>query len=221
MDSILSKIRLDIPSSTYAKDPQTSDLGKRILITSIEMISDIGFEDFTFKKLGEAIGSNESSIYRYFKNKHQLLVYLSCWYWSWLDYRLVFETNNLEDSLQKLEIAVDILICKNPISHDIINTTKLKRIMVQEKGKSFLTAEVDDENKKGYFKSYKNIILRIAGIITEAQDEYLYPKNLANLIVESSLDQCFLVEHFCSITDIQKEENIKNFLNQLIRKTLN
>ena len=61
--------------------------------------TEIGFENFTFKKLGEQIGSNESSIYRYFESKHKLMLYLSSWYWAWIEYRLVFATNNINNPL--------------------------------------------------------------------------------------------------------------------------
>ncbi|MDH5608082.1 MAG: TetR/AcrR family transcriptional regulator, partial [Cyclobacteriaceae bacterium] len=40
------------------------------------MIAQIGFERFNFKKLSTTINSTEASVYRYFKNKHQLLDYL-------------------------------------------------------------------------------------------------------------------------------------------------
>ena len=50
----------------YFKDPESSDLGKRIVEHGIEMIHELGYESFTFKKLGDRIHSNESSIYRYF-----------------------------------------------------------------------------------------------------------------------------------------------------------
>ena len=60
------QIHITINPELYTKDPESSDLGKRIIASSIEMINELGFESFTFKKLGTAINSNESSIYRYF-----------------------------------------------------------------------------------------------------------------------------------------------------------
>jgi AcrR family transcriptional regulator len=89
MQQILSNIKITINEKLYVKDPETSELGRNILKNSIELIDKIGFEAFTFKKLGEQIQSNESSIYRYFENKHKLLMYLSSWYWSWMEYRLL------------------------------------------------------------------------------------------------------------------------------------
>ncbi|WP_439108569.1 TetR/AcrR family transcriptional regulator [Flavobacterium paronense] len=103
MDNLLLSLKIKINNKTYVKDPETSTLGKKIIKESILLMDEIGFENFTFKKLGERIGSNESSIYRYFESKHKLLVYLSSWYWGWMEYRLVFETNNIENPLEKLK----------------------------------------------------------------------------------------------------------------------
>ena len=103
METILSNLKIQVNNKIYLKDPETSILGKKIIDKSIILINEIGFEEFTFKKLGDLIGSNESSIYRYFESKHKLLVYLSSWYWSWMEYRLVFATNNITDPLEKLK----------------------------------------------------------------------------------------------------------------------
>ena len=73
MINLLSNLKIAVPEKIYVKDPESSILGKRIIEHSIILINDIGFDSFTFKKLGEKIGSNESSIYRYFESKHKLL----------------------------------------------------------------------------------------------------------------------------------------------------
>ena len=69
-------VLLDLDEHLYSKNPESTALGKKIVEQSIVMIDSLGFEAFTFKKLGDNIGSNESSIYRYFKSKHALLLYL-------------------------------------------------------------------------------------------------------------------------------------------------
>ena len=109
MQSVFSQIKIKVNEKVFVKDPETSTLGKKIIENSILLIDEIGFEDFTFKKLGERIGSNESSLYRYFESKHKLLVYLSSWYWGWMEYRLVFSTNNISNPLEKLKIAISII----------------------------------------------------------------------------------------------------------------
>ena len=64
MNNILSKVVFDVKESTFLKDPQTSELGNRILATGIDLINEIGFDAFTFRKLAQAINSVEASIYR-------------------------------------------------------------------------------------------------------------------------------------------------------------
>ena len=108
MDLILSNITITVNDKLYVKNPETSALGKKIIENSILLIDEIGFENFTFKKLGEIIGSNESSIYRYFESKHKLLLYLSSWYWGWMEYKLVFASSNISDKNEKLNRAIQI-----------------------------------------------------------------------------------------------------------------
>ena len=109
MPNLLSNVKITINEKLYVKDPETSELGRNILKNSILLIDEIGFEAFTFKKLGEKIQSNESSIYRYFENKHKLLVYLSSWYWSWIEYNLVFFFFFITNPEEKLIIGLKII----------------------------------------------------------------------------------------------------------------
>jgi AcrR family transcriptional regulator len=84
----------------YLKNPQDTKLGKKIIQYSIILIDEIGFEAFTFKKLAERISSTEASVYRYFENKHRLLVYLLFCYWEWIKFSIDYNTMNIEDPKQ-------------------------------------------------------------------------------------------------------------------------
>lgn len=221
MNNLLSSFRITIAESIYLKDPETSNLGKKIIEESIIMIDHLGFETFTFKKLGEKIGSNESSIYRYFENKHKLLLYLCSWYWSWLEYHLVLSCYSLKDPWEKLEKAIHII--SREVTEDsaftYINEPALSRIIINENAKSFLTKDVDIENKEGGFASYKRLTNRIHQIIKEAAPDYPYAKSLASTLIETSLHQYFLRDHFTSLTD-EKVNSPECFLLDLIYKTL-
>ena len=222
MKNLLSNFKISIEESIYNKDPESSELGKRIITQSIELIDEIGYEAFTFKKLGMRIGSNESSIYRYFENKHKLLSYLTCWYWSWIEYQVVIETYSLEYALDKLKKAIEIISKKvvEDSNYSHINEKKLHRIIINENSKSFLTKEVDKENKQGYFNVYKNLVLRIKDMIQEVDLSYKYPTSLASTLIESSLHQHFLNKHFKAITDYNQEESPVHFLTDLTLRTL-
>jgi len=221
MDSLLSNIKIAVPEKIYVKDPESSDLGKRIIGHSITLINDIGFDSFTFKKLGTLIGSNESSIYRYFESKHKLLLYLSSWYWAWIEYQLVFETHSLnpEDKLEKaIEIVTRAIKEDSNFSH--INEILLNKIMVNENSKSFLTKEVDQENKNGYFIIYKRIVHRLRDMIQDIQPSYKFATSLASTILEGSLHQHFLKDHFKTITDCNEGLSPTAFMKNLVHNTL-
>ncbi|MEO8234349.1 MAG: TetR/AcrR family transcriptional regulator [Flavobacterium sp.] len=218
MNSILSNIKIQINEKLYQKDPETSILGKKIIEHSIILIDEIGFDDFTFKKLGEKIGSNESSIYRYFENKHMLLLYLSSWYWSWIEYRMVLSTNNIENAFEKLKIAITIVTEKiiDDRTTEHINESILNKIIICEFTKTLLTKEIDEENKEGFFLVYKRVINRIVSIIDQVDSNYPFAKSLASTIVEGSLHQHFLRDHLKTITNCNQEITPTDFYLNLI-----
>lgn len=221
MDKLLSNFKIRVPETIYLKDPESSALGQNIISGSIELIDSMGFESFNFKKLGVHIGSNESSIYRYFESKHKLLVYLSSWYWSWIEYRVVMATFSLGDARGRLNGALEIIAeeVKEDSNFTYVNEVALNRIIVSESSKSFLTKSVDAENKAGNFESYKSLIQRLVIMIQEVCPDYPYAKSLSSTLVEASLHQHFLRDHFKSITDCNSNGPLA-FLADLVKKTL-
>lgn len=222
MKNLLSVLKISVPDKIFIKDPETSALGKRIVENSILLIDEIGFDNFNFKKLGVKISSNESSIYRYFENKHKLLLYLSSWYWAWLEYQLVIETFSISNTEEKLEKAIRIVTKTvaedSNFSH--INETILYRIIVNESSKSFLTKEVDNENKDGYFEIYKRLITRIEEMIIAVKPDFEFALSLASTVIEGGLHQHFLQEHFPSITNCKNGKTPTNFFIQLVKNNL-
>ncbi|MFM2010476.1 MAG: hypothetical protein RLZZ479_867 [Bacteroidota bacterium] len=222
MQNILSNIIISVNDKLYVKNPETSDLGKKIIEQSILLIDEIGFENFTFKKLGEKINSNESSIYRYFESKHKLMLYLSSWYWGWMEYKLVFATNNLANPMEKLIKAIAIVTEKVEDDSNTlhINESILNKIIIQEFTKTLLTKEVDEENKEGFFIVYKRIINRIIEFISEVNPNYTFAKSLASTVVEGALHQHFLKEHLKTITNCNETNTVTDFYIDLVAKTL-
>lgn len=222
MQNLFYNFKITVNEKLYVKDPETSDLGKRILQNSIFLIDEIGFEAFTFKKLGDKIQSNESSIYRYFPNKHKLLVYLSSWYWSWVEYNLVLATNNIENPIEKLSKAIKIVTQK--IEDDPktphIDESILNKIIVAEFTKTLLTKEVDEENKEGFFSVYKRVIYRLIEMIEAANPKYPYAKSLASTIIEGTLHQNYLKDHFKTITNLSDKNCVTEFYLDIIQKVL-
>jgi AcrR family transcriptional regulator len=212
-------IQIEVNSKLYSKKPDSSELGQNILSKSIELIDEIGFEAFTFKKLGVAINSPESSIYRYFKNKHMLLVYLTSWYWSWIEYEIVIATANVESPKERLLKSVGVLtkpIMKNNLI-PYINEILLSNIIISESIKSYHTKNVDEENKKGYFKTYKMVVQRVSNILLEVKPDFQFPHMLISTIIEGSHHQKYFAEHLPQLTDVNKENNaIEKFYTEMV-----
>jgi hypothetical protein len=223
MDRLLQGVQIRINEKLYLKDPESSELGKKIIEYSIQMIIDIGFESFTFKKLGAQIGSNESSIYRYFENKHKLLLYLTSWYWGWMEYQLVFATNSISNAKEKLLKSILIITreVKEDSSFSHINEVLLNKIVINEYSKSYTTKEVDTENKEGFYSIYKRLVGRLGEMISLVDQDYQYPTSLASTILENGLHQHFLKEHFPSLTNCNNKVTPTQFLTHLVFNTLN
>ncbi len=224
MRKLLANIQIKIDEKVYLKDPETSEIGKNILRHGVLLVDELGFEAFTFKKLAERIGSTEATIYRYFENKHMLLIYLISWYWNWQEYRLVFATSNISSPVQRLKIAIRILAgtITNDMDFAHIDEVVLQRIVVAESAKSFLTKEVDADNQEGYFGSYKRLCKRVAGIVREINPDYPYPASLVSTISESAHYQKFFAQHLPSLTDIneKQEGKLEDFLIDMAMKTI-
>lgn len=216
-------LQIKISNTFYVKDPESSDLGRHIISKSIEMINALGFEAFTFKKLGNAIGSNESSVYRYFSNKHMLLVYLLNWYWSWMDYKIVLQTSNLNKAKDKINKAVELLVddVKQDSDFSFINEILLNRIIITESSKIYHNKDVDNENEKGFYKTYKQVVQRVSDFIMEFNPKYKYPHMLVSTIIEGAHHQRYFAEHLPSLTDVEEgQNNIIRFYTNLVFNTL-
>jgi hypothetical protein len=179
----------------------------------------MGFEVFTFKKLAQAIQSPESSVYRYFENKHSLLIYLTSWYWTWTECRIVFATTNVDCAEQRLKKSIDILtqpvLVDNSISY--VNEVLLSEIIFSESLKTYHTRKVDEENKKGCFKAYKSVVQRVSNIILEIAPNYELPHMLTSTVIEGAHQQKYFADHLPSLTDITHEKDvISTFYTELV-----
>lgn len=222
MHNLLSNLRVDINSSLYLKDPESSPLGLKIVKSSIDLIDLYGIEEFNFRKLALEIGSTESSIYRYFENKHRLLLYVSSLYWGIMEFQLVVQTNNMPEGLQRLLKAVETLFStpQTKCTSFEVEGQKLRHILNSEFVKAYHHKLVDEENEAGYFIIYKRLVSRLADMIAGVNSNYMYSNSLASLIIEGSLNQYFLSEHFKNLTDCHSKDNLYLFYEDLLNKTL-
>lgn len=203
----------------YLRDPQETDLGRRIIEQGILLIDKLGFEDFTFRKLAEAIGSTEASIYRYFENKHRLLLYLTAWYWNWTEFRMDLLTHPSQTPAEKLRWYLRVLTEKkeNDPAFGFVNEEALYRIILNEQDKTYLTKWVDNDNIKGLFGGYKSICKKISSLIIELNPSFAHPSTLASIIMAASIQQPFYSEHLPSLTNLTKadQEALYQFLEHI------
>lgn len=213
---------MDVSSSLYLKEPFSSELGVMIVREGSRMIQDLGLEQFTFKKLANQIGSTEAAIYRYFENKHKLLLYLNAWYWAWLEHNLVFATANLINPEERLSVALRLMV-DGPIyrQNDFLDPDSLRNIVVNESLKGYMTKEVDDEHESGIFSQVYKFSERIEAIIKEINPDYLFPKTLVSTIMESSLLQSFNSQHLPGMTEAKPNTGERyQFFHQLVTKAI-
>ena len=215
------ELQIKMNESLFLRNPEHSELGKNIIEHSIQLIHKNGFEAFTFKKLAISIGTTEAGIYRYFENKHKLLVYLTSWYWGWLEYQISFQTNNITDPKVKLKKVIHLLATtvEDDKSTSHVDEAILHQIVISEGSKSYLTKHVGIDNKQKFFKPYKDLCTVLGEIILECNPKYHYPKSLASTIIEMAHLQNFFMNNLPSLTDFGKqkdESEIILFLNQMV-----
>ena len=215
------QIVLNLNHRSYLREPEATELGRKIITESIKLIDALGFEQFTFKKLALEIGTTEASVYRYFENKHKLLVYLVSWYWAWVNYTITYQTYNLADARVRLNRVIDVITASNlndPATTHVDEDT-LFRIVVAESSKVYHTKDVDAENKEGYFLELKQLCHKVAEIVLAINPAYPYPHALVSTLLDTAHQQMFFAEHLPSLTEVkggpQSREGITKFLKHL------
>lgn len=219
------QLQIKMNERLFVRNPEQTALGRNIIQHGIQLIQRNGFESFTFKKLAQDIGTTEAGIYRYFENKHRLLIYITVWYYSWLEYRIAFVTNNINDPIEKLKRVIQLLttavVDDDKTIH--INENLLHQIVIAEGSKVYLTKHVSEDNMDQLFKPYKDLCAKIGDIILECNTEYKYPKSLSSTLIEMAHFQNFFMANLTSLTDFGKnndESMIVSFLENLVFASL-
>ena len=214
-----------VNNKIYLRDPEGSELGKQIIKSAIDLIYDLGFEHFTFKKLAIEIKTTEATVYRYFENKHRLLLYILNWYWSYLAYLVMFQLQNINDTKVKLKTIVHLLTHELPESAGKLDYNKnfLTQIVIAESSKVYLVKEVREINKNEVFKPYKDLCAKIAEVITAYNPGYKYPKSLSSTLIETAHHQQFFSNYLPRLTDVgatEDNEFTALFMDDLLFKIL-
>lgn len=219
-------IRITLNEGLFLREPQDSVLGKKILEHSILLINELGFESFTFKKLAAAINSTEASVYRYFENKHMLLLYLVSWYWEWVAFLIEINSRNIDDPKQKLRIIINSFVSASKENPDVeyINESILHDVVISEGIKAYHTKEVDKENAKGFFTNYNNLTNCVSKVISEINPDFKYPAALSSNLFEMSNNHIYFAKHMPNLTEVSvtdtEFDEVEKMLNYFTEKLL-
>jgi AcrR family transcriptional regulator len=210
-------VNFKVNGKIFLKDPESSAIGKEIVKKSIDLIYKLGFEQFTIKKLAIEIDTTEATIYRYFESKHRILLYILNWYWSYMEFLLVFKLQNVKSAKEKLKIIVELLTNELPASAGLYDYNKrsLNQVVIAESSKVYLIKEVAEINKDEVFKPYKDLCAQISEFIKEYNPNYKYPKSLSTTLIEASHQQQFFSINLPRLTDNRSKKDAE-FTSQFI-----
>lgn len=211
-------IELTINEKLYLRDPQRSDVGRRILRHSILLMDEIGLESLTFKKLAEHAETTEATIYRYFESKQMLLLYLINWYWAWTAIQIDMAMQNIEDAEERLRRAIKAVVSasRRNLSVEYVDEDILHRIVVVEGTKAYHSKDVDAQNKEGFFIAYKALSAKLAELILAVNPAFSYPKALATNMLEMAGNHIYFAEHLPRLTDVKSGPNLADDVVRLL-----
>ncbi|MEQ9414420.1 MAG: TetR/AcrR family transcriptional regulator, partial [Cyclobacteriaceae bacterium] len=161
------------------------------------------------------------------ENKHKLLIYLIDWYWTWLEYRIDYEINNIKSPTERLKLCLHKLCEEKDFDPQVahVDERALDRIMIAEFEKTFLTKQVDEDNKDGLFLPYKSLCKKIVSLITAVSPKYKFPHSLASTILVMIRHQLYYARHLPTLSDIkydpmQQYKKLYVLIEQLVFKTI-
>jgi AcrR family transcriptional regulator len=208
----------------YKKQPESSELGKRITTEGLALMQEIGFEGFTFKKLADRLQTTEASVYRYFDNKHHLLLYYMSIYWLWLEYHLTFGTQNIADPQERLNKALEMITRPEQHAWPIkeLSFEQLLHLVITEWGKIYFTSQIDKEDAAGLFVDYKRLCKRLSNLVAQCAPAYPYPNTLISTAMNMLFVQRFYAHHLPSLTDLEQDDvRMTEFVTNLVNGALN
>jgi AcrR family transcriptional regulator len=219
------QLSFKVNNKIYLRDPETSELGKKIVKNAIDLIYKLGFENFTIKKLSTKINTTEATVYRYFENKHRLLLYILNWYWYYMEFLVMLKLQNITNEKAKLKTIIELLTHELPESAGQLDYNKkyLNQIVIAESSKVYLVKEVKEINKNEVFKPYKDLCAAIALVISAYNPTYKYPRSLSSTLIETAHYQQFFSAYLPKLTDVQSKEQKEfatHFLSDLLFKVL-
>ena len=92
----------------------------------------------------------------------------------------------------------------------------LHRIVIAEGSKACHNKEVDEQNKGGFFWSYKSLSQKIAEIILENNPSFPYPRALASNLLEMANDHIYFAQHLPRLTEVSGQGDVLKQVEDLL-----
>ena len=211
-------VRIAPNEALSLRDPQATDLGRRLLAHAIAELDALGLEAFTFRKLAAKVGCTEASVYRYFSSKHQLLLYLVAYYWDWVHHLINLAVTRERSPRDRLRAALRALThpaTPNP-AVPYVDERLLHSVVLAEGTKAYHFKAVDTVNEKGVFLGYKSLTAELADLILAVDPAFPYPRALASSLFEMAHNHLYFAEHLPRLTDLQSGEGARERLEQML-----
>ena len=94
-----------------------------------------------------------------------------------MDYKIVLQTANIDDPKEKIMHAIELLAAdiKQDSDFSFINEVLLNKIIIMESSKAYHNKDIDIENEKGFFKTYKQVVHRVSEFVLEYNPKFEFP----------------------------------------------
>ena len=127
-----------------------------------------------------------------------------------MEYQIDYRTQNVPEAAERLRRVLKTLCeaAKEDPNFAHVNEEALHRIVVAESNKTYLTKHVDEDNKEGLFRGYKDVCKQVAAIVYEINPDYAYPHALVSTVLEASHQQPFFAKHLPSLTEIKNTKTL-------------
>jgi AcrR family transcriptional regulator len=205
------------PAPELALRDLGTTMGQRILREGLVLMSEIGLEAFTFKKLAQRIGCTEVTVYHYFANKQRLLQYYFQLYWLWLATHCQQEGRALADPMDRLHGDIRALCGlwpKDALAAQV-DPTALRALVIQEGTKSFLHKNVDADNRLQLFKPYKDLCAHIALELKACAPRMKHARSFATTLVEMAHSLEFAMHHLPALTELSGKKDRRDLASFL------
>jgi hypothetical protein len=150
------------------------------------------------------------------------------WYWTLMNFKIDYGTNNIRTPEEKLRICLLLLSGKKGLvsAETFVDEAALYRIVISESDKTFLTKSVDKDYKAGLLSPFKETCNKIAGIVQEINPRYPFPHSLVSTAMHAANHQIFYVKHLPMLSDLKDgskrlHDKLFIFLEGFVMGTIN